>query len=265
MGLFDYIFGRALSLDGKLEINKIYNENCLDTMAKMPDNFVDLIVTSPPYNCGIKYDVYNDYRPKQEYYEWCRQWIKECYRVLKPNRRIALNALLNKGNNRKGQGREQPVVYFSNFLVEVGFTLNNITLWMDDHRVKYTAWGSWKSASSPYIFCPYEVIIMANKGDWKRDDKGISDITGEEFKTWTAGQWIFHPARVKGVQAPFPRELPYRCIKLLSYVGDLIYDPFMGSGTTCNVARELNRNYIGSEISAKYCRVAEKQIIEMGC
>jgi len=240
---------------------KLYVGDCITVMkTEIRDGSIDLIVTSPPYNCGIKYDNYSDYIPKEKYYRWCRDWLKECYRVLKNNRRIAINVLLNKGNNRRGQGREQPVVEFCNLLKGVGFTLNNITLWMDDHRVKYTAWGSWKSASAPYIFNPYEVIIMASKGDWKREDKGISDITRDEFMEWVAGQWRFSPEHRRLNPAPFPEELPKRCIKLLSYVGDTILDPFVGSGTTCVVAKKLNRNCIGIDISKKYINIAEKRI-----
>jgi len=241
-----------------LPINQIICGDCIKVMKRIPKESIDLIVTSPPYNCGIEYDIYNDWRPIDEYYNWVREWLKECYRVLKPNRRIALNVLFNKGNKR---GREQPGVAFSSALWDAGFKLNNITLWLDDHRVKYTAWGSWKSASAPYIFCPYEVIIMANKGSWKRDDKGISDITGDEFKEWVSGQWKMQPVTKRVCcPAPFPKELPKRCIKLLSYVGNIILDPFCGDGTTCIVAKEFNRKYIGIDISEKYCNYAKEQL-----
>jgi len=240
---------------------KLYVGDCIAVMkTKIDDESIDLIVTSPPYNCGIKYDNYNDSLPKEKYYRWCKNWLKECYRVLKNNRRIAINVLLNKGSSR--EGREQPVVEFCNLLKKVGFSLNNITLWMDEHRVKHTAWGSWKSASAPYIFNPYEVIIMASKGKWERKDRGVSDITRDEFMEWVTGRWRFNPEHRRLNPAPFPEELPKRCIKLLSYVGDTVLDPFVGSGTTCVAAKKLNRNCIGIDISKKYINIAKKRIKE---
>lgn len=241
-------------------LNKIICGDCISVMKEIPENTIDLIVTSPPYNCGISYDVYKDWREPEEYYSWCAEWLKECYRVLKDNRRIAINVLLNKGNDKRGWKREQPVVEFSNLLRSTGFNLNNITLWLDDHRVKFTAWGSWRKSSAPYIFCPYEVIIMANKGNWKREDKGISDITRDEFMEWVAGQWKFSPTRNKNFPVPFPEELPKRCIKMLCYVGDLVMDPFAGSCTTALVAKKLGRNFINIEISPEYCKIGEKRL-----
>lgn len=227
-------------------------------MSEMPKECVDLIVTSPPYNCGIKYDIYDDSRPMNEYYKWCKEWLSLCYKVLKDNRRIALNVLLNIGNNKIG--RNVPCVRFSNLLEEVGFNLNNIVIWEERSRTNFTSWGSWRSASAPYIYCPYEVIIIASKGNWKREDKGVSNITGDEFKNWVNGIWKFPAVRSKSFPVPFPEELPKRCIKLLSFIGDIVLDPFSGIGTTCQVAKKLNRNYIGIEISSAYCKLARNRL-----
>lgn len=233
-------------------INGIFCGNNVDVMDEMPSDCVDLIVTSPPYNCGIKYDNYNDSRPFEEYYDWCRQWLSSCYNVLKNNRRIALNVLLNMGNSKIG--RDIPSAKFCGLLEDIGFHLNNMTIWEEKTRCSMCAMGSWKSASSPYIYCPYEVIIMASKGNWKREDGGISDITGDEFKSWIQGVWKIQPKYNRSFPAPFPEELPRRCIKLLSYKNDIVLDPFVGSGTTCLVAKKLGRRYIGIDLSPRYCK-----------
>lgn len=239
-------------------LNKIICGDCTQIMSKIPPKTVDLIVTSPPYNCGIKYDVYNDSRPMDEYYKWCEEWLSLCYNVLKDNRRIALNVLLNIGNSIIG--RDSPCVRFGTLLKQVGFNLNSIVIWEEVSRPKLVSWGSWSSASAPYIYCPYEVIIIANKGDWKREDKGVSNITGDEFKDWVSGIWKFSPARSRSFPVPFPEELPKRCIKLLSFVGDVVLDPFSGIGTTCQVAKKLNRSYIGIDISSNYCKKARNRL-----
>jgi len=239
-------------------LNKIICGDCISTMDMMQAESVDLIITSPPYNVGIPYDNYNDSRPFDEYHNWCKQWLTSCYRVLKNNRRIAINVLLNIGNNRVG--RDSPCIRFGNLLREVGFNLNNVVIWEDRTKNKLSSWGSWKSASSPYIYCPYEVIIMASKGNWKREDKGVSDITGDEYKDWVHGMWKFSPQHSKSFPVPFPEELPRRCIKLLSYVNDIVLDPFCGAGTTCLAAKKLNRRYIGIDISSHYCRLARNRL-----
>ena len=98
-------------------INEIICGDCIPVMDKMQAESVDLIVTSPPYNVGIKYDNYDDSRPFDEYYDWCKRWLSSCYRVLKNNRRIAINVLLNMGNSRIG--RDVPSVRFCNLLEDV--------------------------------------------------------------------------------------------------------------------------------------------------
>ena len=239
-------------------MDRIICGDCISTMYEMRAESVDLIVTSPPYNVGIKYDNYDDSRPFDEYYSWCKDWLASCYKVLKNNRRIAINVLLNVGNSRIG--RDVPSVRFCNLLERVGFNLNNIVVWEDSNRPTLTAWGSWKSASAPYIYCPHEVIIIASKGNWKREDKGVSDITGDEFKKWVQGTWKFSPQRSKTFPVPFPEELPKRCIKLLSYVDDVVLDPFCGAGTTCLAAKKLNRRYVGIDVSSYYCKLARNRL-----
>ena len=125
--------------------------------------------------------------------------------------------------------------------------------------------GSWKSASAPVVIAPVELIVVLYKDQWKKTNGSkISDITGDEFKHWTQGVWTFNGESKKriGHPAPFPKELPYRCIKLFSYQNDLVFDPFAGSGTTLLVAQNLDRKSIGTELDSDYCELAKNRILK---
>ena len=136
-----------------MNINLV-NDDCLNYLKTLEENSIDLVVTSPPYNCNIDYNTYNDNRPWDEYLSWCQSWINELYRVCKEDGRIAINVLFEMGiNNNKT--RVSPARIFSDMIEKAGFTIMAIPMWTDNHRVKFTAWGSWKSASSPYIYNPY--------------------------------------------------------------------------------------------------------------
>jgi len=123
--------------------------------------------------------------------------------------------------------------------------------------------GSWLSASAPYVIAPVELILILYKDKWKKNDRKNSDISKEEFIEWTNGLWTFHGQNKKGAgghPAPFPIELPRRCIKLFSYVGDIVFDPFLGSGTTLIAAYLNNRKGIGVEVDKDYCDIAIKRL-----
>ena len=120
------------------------------------------------------------------------------------------------------------------------------------------------SASSPHIIAPVELVVVMYKEQWKKLSKGKSDTLKDEFIEWTNGVWTFSGESKKkiGHPAPFPIELPKRCIKLFSYVGDIILDPFMGSGTTLVAAKMQNRKSIGIEISRDFCKLTFKRILK---
>lgn len=244
-----------------LKINKIYCGDCVEQMKKIDDNSIDLVVTSPPYNCGIHYDVWNDHMLWENYIKWCKQWLREIYRVLKPDGRICLNVLLEMGinNNKK---RVSPFASFKRLFNKVGLKYFGVAVWTDHHRGRHTAWGSWLSASSPYIYCPYEVIMLGYKKQWKKSKKGKSTITKEEFIMGCSGIWKLR-TQSEITKANFHTDLPDMCLKLLSYEGDLVLDPFMGSGQTAISCVNLKRNYIGIEISDNYVNVAQKRIKEV--
>ena len=125
--------------------------------------------------------------------------------------------------------------------------------------------GSWLSASAPFVIAPVEMIVILYKNKWKKESgSNKSDIDRQDFLDWTNGMWKFNgESKTKiGHPSPFPVELPYRCIKLFSYVGDTVLDPFVGSGSTLIVTVQTNRHAIGVEIDKNYCQITKKRLLK---
>lgn len=246
--------------DGQIQI--IYGDFL--EVASIPDGSVDLIVTSPPYNLDIDYDVYHDSVSYDDYLEWTAKWLKKVYLLAADDGRMCLNIPIS---NRKGVKGEGMISLYSDVVTvakQVGWKYFTTIIWYGGHISKRTAWGSFMSASAPYVIPPAEAIVVLYKKQWKKKKKGESDITREEFIDWTLGVWTFRGESAKriGHPAPFPIELPKRCIKLFSYVGDLVLDPFAGSGTTLVAAKMLNRRAIGVDISREYCELARRRVVD---
>ena len=227
----------------------IYNDDCLNVLPKYEDS-INLVVTSPPYNLSIKYDKYEDNKSYYLYLSQLQTWLFYIYKSLKSDGRACFNIPLtiNKNGNFS---------FYSDFIKiaeSVGFNFRTSIIWLKNHTSKRTAWGSWLSASSPNVIAPVEMIVVMYKERWKRLTKGTTTITKDEFISWTNGVWNIAPESVKKVQhpAPFPIELPERCIKLFSYKEDIILYPFLGSGTTALACEKLNRKYVGIELSKNY-------------
>ena len=223
--------------------------------------FIDLIVTSPPYNVGIDYDSNDDTLSYQDYLDFSRQWIQNCYKWSQPHARMLLNIPLdkNKGGNRS-VGAD-----LTKIAQAVGWQYHATIVWNEGNISRRTAWGSWMSASAPYVIAPVELIVILYKDSWKKQlGSKESDISRDEFMAWTNGVWTFNGESKKrvGHPAPFPRELPYRCIKLFSYVADVVFDPFLGSGTTLIEAHNNGRLGVGVEIDSGYCELAQKRIMD---
>jgi site-specific DNA-methyltransferase (adenine-specific) len=227
------------------------------TTGQIPDNSIDLIVTSPPYNLDMAYSQYKDEVTYEDYLCWTFRWIGRASRVLKEDGRMCLNIPLdtNKGGMRP---------FYADVVHEAicDFQYQSTIVWNEQNISRRTAWGSWMSASAPYVIAPVEMIVVLYKSQWKKLARGASDITREEFLEWTNGVWTFPGESAKriGHPAPFPLELPRRCIKLFSYVGDVVCDPFMGSGTTLVAARELDREAVGVDVSEEYCNLARRRL-----
>jgi len=221
---------------------------------------VDLIVTSPPYNVDIRYNSYKDDIPYDKYLEFTEKWLKKAYSLMKPDGRMCLNIPLDKN---KG-GQQSVYADIVHIAKKIGWKYHSTIIWNEGNISRRTAWGSWLSARAPYVIAPVEVIVVFYKKQWRKSQKGRSDIKKEEFVEWTNGLWTFSGESRKkvGHPAPFPVELPKRCIKLFTYVGDTVLDPFLGSGSTLIACALLNRKGIGVEIDENYCKLAKDRLIK---
>lgn len=249
-----------------LELNKIYNMDCIDGLKQLDDNCIDLVVTSPPYNVDLgnnkynknPYNLYNDNKEHDEYIGWLKDIFAECERVLKEGARICINV---------GDGKNGAVSTHSDIIQMmthgIGYIPMATIVWRKCQVAGRTAWGSFNSPSCPSFPTPFEYILVFAKGDRKLQEKGETDLDKEEFVKWAYGEWTFAPEskqKVYGHPAMFPEELPKRCIKMFSWIGATVLDPLSGAGTTAVVAKKLNRNYIGFEISPEYIKIAEDRL-----
>ena len=240
-------------------VNKIHCADSLDIIKKFPDNCIDIVLTSPPYNFGINYENTNDVNIWEDYFNKLFNIFGECIRVLKDSGRIIINV--------------QPMFsdyipthhLISNFFLKEGLIWKGEIIWeKNNYNCKYCIWGSWKSPSSPYLKYSWEFIEIFCKNSLKKEgDKNNMDIDSEEFKKWVYGKWSIAPERnMKKYKhdAMFPEELVKRLLKLFSYKNDIVLDPFNGAGTTTKVAKQLNRKFIGIDISEEYCKTAEDRL-----
>ncbi len=243
----------------EVEGQRIYNGDFLSTQA-LGRETVDLTVTSPPYSVDIKYGEYNDNIPYSEYLSFTEKWLGKCLDLSKTDGRLCLNIPLDKN---KG-GQQSVSADITTIAKKVGWKYHSTIIWNEQNISRRTAWGSWLSASAPYVIAPVEVILVLYKEKWTKEKKGKSDISRDEFLEWTNGVWSFNgESRNRiGHPAPFPMELPRRCIKLFSYVGDTVFDPFLGSGTTLLVCLQTKRSGVGMDIDRKYCELAKNRLMQ---
>jgi site-specific DNA-methyltransferase (adenine-specific) len=192
--------------------------------------------------------------------EFSEKWMTRCFEWLKDDGRFCLNIPLDKNKD----GQQSVGADLTTIAKHLGFKYHSTVIWNEGNISRRTAWGSWMSASAPYVIAPVELIVILYKDHWKKTSgSGVSDITKEEFMEWTSGIWTFQGESKKriGHPAPFPIELPRRCIKMFSFVDDIILDPFIGSGTTLVAAALNNRQGIGIDIDLEYCKLARNRLV----
>lgn len=263
---------------------KIINGDCIEVMNTLPENSINLLVTSPPYNCGIKYDTHIDTLNMEDYWLWTEQWLTQAYKILKDDGRVSINIPYETNVQERG-GRVFFTSEFYQIMKKVGFKFFGIVDLEEDspHRSKTTAWGSFMSSSGPYIYNPKECVILEYKKHHIRKDKGVSQWTGEvveveqedgkikkktvykdedkkEFMELVFGQWKYLNDSRPLTKATFSLDIPSKAIKILTYKNDIVLDPFAGSGTSLVAAEILNRRWIGIELSPNYTQTARERV-----
>ncbi|MBU1651297.1 site-specific DNA-methyltransferase [bacterium] len=227
-----------------------------EAMTELPDASVHLMVTSPPYNVGKDYD---DDMTLDEYRAFLKRVWAEVRRVLVPGGRAVIN-IANLGR--------KPYIPLNAFItedmLELGFLHRGEIIWNKAASSSgSTAWGSWQSAKNPTLRDVHEYNIVFSKDTFSRRDQGRpSTISKEQFLEYTKSVWTFgaESAKKVGHPAPFPVELPARFIQLYTFEGEIVLDPFAGSGQAAIAAIQSNRHFVGYEINAEYQQLAEKRI-----
>jgi len=226
--------------------NRVYCGSS-ENMDALPDNSVALAFTSPPYNVGKDYD---EDMTLEKYFELIQNVGREVYRVLRPGGRYVIN-IANLGR--------KPYIPLHTFFWDIhtglGFLPMGEIIWQKGKGANSsTAWGSWLSSKAPRLRDIHEYLLVLAKQDFSRPDKGESDIEREEFMASTLSVWEIPSESAKrvGHPAPFPVELAARVMRLYSYRGDVVLDPFVGSGTTCVAAALNGRRFVGYDIAQDY-------------
>ncbi len=245
-------------------------------MTELLDESVHLVITSPPYWTLKDYKNDNQIgfgsRSYKEYINNLNKVWTECVRVLVPDGKVCINIMpfLLTGKNARFDRRETRLV-----LSDLDQFMNStkqmyhfgLYIWDKRKIARFSSFGSYPYPPNIFSTYPYEwIFIFSKKGKRppaNKENKELSRITHKEWEEWAINSiWEMQPAKAKSEKhpAPFPEELPYRLIKLYSFVGDTVLDPFLGTGTTAKVALDLNRKAIGYEINKKYLSLIKRKL-----
>jgi len=234
--------------------------DCIPWLRSLPGGYAQICVTSPPYNAGIDYgEGICDQRPWPEYEDWARLWMAEIPRVLCEGGRLAINVA-----SYIGRSPAYPLEAFYTLLgVQAGLLLRGGIIWDKGAAQKNsTAWGTWCSPSNPCLRDHQESILVFSKGrfDLPNPRGAKSDLCSSEFTFGTSNLWRVNPETNRTHPAAFPVELAGRLIKLYSWPGDMVLDPFAGSGSTGVAAHNLGRMFAGCELSPVYAKLIEERL-----
>ena len=236
-------------------LDRLYCASSTD-MTAIPDSSIHLMVTSPPYNAKKEYD---EDLSLAEYRELLYTVFAETYKKLVTGGRACIN-IANLGR--------KPYIPLHSYIIEdmleIGYYMRGEIIWDKASSAgSSTAWGSWLSAANPVLRDVHEYILVFSKDSFSRKRNGKENsICKEGFLEWTKSVWTFPAVSAKriGHPAPFPEKLPHRLIQLYTFIGDVVLDPFCGSGTTCLSALKSDRHYIGYDVEEEYIRLANDRI-----
>ena len=240
-------------------VDKVFCADSVEFLKGLPDNCIDIVFTSPPYNFGKRYAETDDNQDWEYYFETLFAIFDECIRVLKYGGRVIVNV----------QPKFSDYVplhhIISNYFMNKQMIWKGEIIWeKNNYNCRTTAWGSWKSPSSPYLKYTWEFLEIFCKGDLKKQgDSMNADIDSTSFRKWVVAKWSIAPEHdMKKYDHPamFPEELVRRALMLFSFKNDIVLDPFNGTGTTCVVSRSINRKFVGVDISQQYCDTANERL-----
>ena len=239
-----------------MELNKIYSGDCIELMKTLPDKSIDLVFADPPFNIGIKYDVHNDNMSYQEYYDWSEQWITETYRLLKDNGTIY-------------------VAIGDEFAAEINILFKKTGFYFRNWIIWYYTFG--QSQEKKFNRAHSNILYFTK-------DKKVFTFNDKDIRIPSARQLVYNDKRANPIgkipddvwqfsrvcgtfkerigkhPCQMPENLLELIIKTSSNEGDLILDPFGGTGTTSAVVKKLARNFITMEISKEYYDVIVKRM-----
>jgi site-specific DNA-methyltransferase (adenine-specific) len=237
-------------------LDRIYHHSSV-TMAELPDNSVALMVTSPPYHAGKDFDSDTTY---PEFLDLLGAVFAEVHRVLEPGGRAAVN-VANLGR--------KPYLPLSHdvgrLMAGLGFHMRGEVIWQKARGMASScAFGTFASARNPVLRDVHEYVLIFSKGRMDRVRRGVSTISSKEFLAATLSVWEIpaESARRIGHPAPFPVALPRRLLELYTFAGDVVLDPFCGSGATAVAAIEAGRRFVGYDTNATYVALARRRARE---
>jgi DNA modification methylase len=239
-------------------LNRVLQKSS-ESMSELPDRSVHMMITSPPYNVSKEYD---EDLTLDEYRDLLRKVCRETYRVLVDGGRACINVA------NIGRKPYIPIhAFLAEDMIDLGFAMRGEIIWNKAGSAgPSTAWGSWKSATNPTLRDVHEYILVFSKKGYARSAEGKKNTIGrDEFLEFTKSIWTFpsESARRVGHPAPFPIELPRRLIQLYSFAGDVVLDPFAGSGSTCLAALQTGRLFVAFEKNGRYVHLAERRIRDL--
>jgi len=248
-------------------LNRIIHGDCVEEIIKLDDASIDLMVTSPPYNVDLgnnkfnkdSYASHDDNMPYDDYI----LWLIKIFFLLKPKMKDDGRLVINIGDGKNGLYPTHS--HIIQFMIDLGYQPFTTIIWDKKNCSSRTSWGSWQSPSNPSFPTPFEYILVFYNRYKKKQTKGETDIRKDEFIKNSYAIWQF-PGEKKsklGHPAPFPLDLPLRCIKQLSWIGDTVLDPFAGSGTTGVACKRTNRNYILIEKDEKYIPLIKQRVNQL--
>lgn len=254
-------------------INKIHNMDCVEGMKHLPDNSIDLTVTSPPYFNAKEYSHWDKY---SDYFQWLEDVFREVFRIMKAGRMVCVNIstilVARKSRNSESTRLALPF-HFVNLMENIGFKFLEDIIWIKPEGSAKNRNGGFFQHRQPVAYKPNvvnEYIFVFQKPAPYLIDKIVRSYKGEvKANSLVKGDyersnvWYINPETISKHPAPYPEKLCDNLIKYYSYEGDTLLDMFMGSGTTAVACVKNNRNYIGFEISKEYCEIAKRRIVQL--